>query len=88
MSDHTIDLLFEDQEPGWERKKVRSLLDELIVDSRMYTSGASYKALLDFVVKLPNFAPFNAMLLQVEAGAHVCGLGVRVASDLRASSER
>ena len=66
MSDHTIDLPFEDQEPGWEREEVRSLLDELIVDSRMYTSGASYKALLDFVVKLPNFAPFNAMLLQVQ----------------------
>ena len=32
----------------------------------MYTNGKSFQELLDFVVKLPNFAPFNAMLLQVQ----------------------
>ena len=66
MSDHTSDFRVEDQDPGQARAEVRSLLDQLIVDSRMYTRGASFKALLDFVVKLPNFAPFNAMLLQVQ----------------------
>ena len=66
MSDHTSDSRVEDQDPGQEPEEVRSLLDQLIVDSRMYTRGESFKALLDFVVKLPNFAPFNAMLLQVQ----------------------
>lgn len=44
----------------------RSLLDRLFSDSRLYTRSEDYKDLLDFVVKLRNFAPFNAMLLQVQ----------------------
>ncbi len=47
---------------------------DLFVDAEVYRyrvelrrdSSESFKALLDFVVKLPNFAPFNAMLLQVQ----------------------
>src|SRR5438552_5863791 len=41
-------------------------LDQLLTDSRLYTQSKDYKALLDFVVRLRNFAPFNAMLLQVQ----------------------
>jgi hypothetical protein len=44
----------------------RSLLDQLFEDSRLYTQSKDYKELLDFVVRLRNFAPFNAMLLQVQ----------------------
>ena len=44
----------------------RSLLDQLLADSRLYTKSADYRALLDFVVRLRNFAPFNAMLLQLQ----------------------
>src|ERR1700730_7597216 len=44
----------------------RSLLDPLLTDSRLYTQSKDYKDLLDFVVRLRNFAPFNAMLLQVQ----------------------
>jgi hypothetical protein len=44
----------------------RTLLDALLTDSRLYHKTADYKALLDFVVRLRNFAPFNAMLLQVQ----------------------
>lgn len=44
----------------------RSLLDQLLEDSRLYKSSEDYKRLLDFVVRLRNFAPFNAMLLQVQ----------------------
>ncbi|MDP2863108.1 MAG: ImmA/IrrE family metallo-endopeptidase [Desulfobacterales bacterium] len=44
----------------------RSLLDQLLTDSRLYTTSKDYKELLDFVVRLRNFAPFNAMLLQVQ----------------------
>lgn len=44
----------------------RSLLDQLLSDSRLYTQSKDYKELLDFVIRLRNFAPFNAMLLQVQ----------------------
>lgn len=44
----------------------RTLLDQLLTDSRLYTQTKDYKDLLDFVVRLRNFAPFNAMLLQVQ----------------------
>jgi len=49
-----------------ETAATRSLLDQLLSDSRLYTSGKDYKDLLDFVVRLRNFAPFNAMLLHVQ----------------------
>lgn len=52
----------------------RSLLDQLLTDSRLYTTGKEYQELLDFVAKLPNFAPFNAMLLQIQK------LGLRFAA--------
>ncbi len=44
----------------------RSMLDQLLADSRLYRSTQEYKNLLDFVVRLRNFAPFNAMLLQIQ----------------------
>lgn len=42
------------------------MLDQLLEDSRLYRQGKDFRALLDFVVRLRNFAPFNAMLLQVQ----------------------
>lgn len=50
----------------FEADAVRSLLDQLLIDSRLYTQSKDYKELLDFVVHLPNFAPFNAMLLHIQ----------------------
>lgn len=44
----------------------RALLDQLLNDSRLYTTSQDYKELFDFTVRLRNFAPFNAMLLQVQ----------------------
>jgi hypothetical protein len=44
----------------------RSLLDKLLADSRLYKTTDTYKALLDFIVRLRNVAPFNAMLLQLQ----------------------
>lgn len=49
-----------------ETEAARALLDQLLADSRLYRAGKDYRALLDFVVRLRNFAPFNAMLLQVQ----------------------
>ena len=51
---------------GSEVESARAMLDQLFVDSRLYTQSKDYKDLLDFVVRLPNFAPFNAMMLQVQ----------------------
>jgi hypothetical protein len=49
-----------------ESEAARSLLDQLLKDSQLYTQSNDYQQLLDFVVRLRNFAPFNAMLLQVQ----------------------
>ena len=58
--------MLEDQANLFGTEAVRSLLDQLLADSRLYTQSKDYKDLLDFVVRLRNFAPFNAMLLQVQ----------------------
>jgi hypothetical protein len=65
MSDHTLDYPSE-QLSLFETTNARSLLDELLENSRLYKCSKDYKELLDFVVRLRNFAPFNAMLLQVQ----------------------
>ena len=44
----------------------KSLLADLLDESRLYHLSKDYKELLDFVTKLPNFAPFNAFLLNVQ----------------------
>lgn len=54
------------QQDLFEIENARSLLDQLLEDSRLYHNSTDYKQLLDFVVKLRNFAPFNAMLLHIQ----------------------
>jgi IrrE N-terminal-like domain len=44
----------------------RNLLQSLLDGSRLYRSSRNYKALLEFVTRLRNIAPFNAMLLQIQ----------------------
>lgn len=66
MSDHTEDHAPIQQELFGEEDVARSLLDQLLEDSRLYKTSLNYKELLDFVSRLRNFAPFNAMLLQVQ----------------------
>ena len=44
----------------------RSLLADLLERSRLYHTSKDYLELLDFVSRLRNFAPFNAMLLQIQ----------------------
>lgn len=65
MSDHSVDRTAAQQDLFGDQA-TRSLLDRLFEDSRLYRTGKDYKDLLDFVVRLRNFAPFNAMLLQVQ----------------------
>ncbi|MBL3529438.1 MAG: ImmA/IrrE family metallo-endopeptidase [gamma proteobacterium endosymbiont of Lamellibrachia anaximandri] len=65
MSEDTGDFLSA-QADMFEDEDARSLLDQLFVDSRLYSKSQDFMELLDFVVRLRNFAPFNAMLLQVQ----------------------
>ncbi|MET0091304.1 MAG: ImmA/IrrE family metallo-endopeptidase [Candidatus Thiodiazotropha sp.] len=65
------DDLFEglDEQPydaSTDEEQARSLLDGLLEESRLYKTTKDYQALLDFTVKLRNFAPFNAMLLNIQ----------------------
>jgi hypothetical protein len=48
------------------REETRSMLDQLLSRSRLYRQSKDFKELLDFVARLRNFAPFNAMLLQIQ----------------------
>jgi hypothetical protein len=50
----------------FETDETRALLDQLLTDARLYRTGSDYQDLLEFVVRLRNMAPFNAMLLQVQ----------------------
>jgi len=50
----------------FDHERERTALDQLLSDSRLYSQSKDYKELLDFVVRMRNFAPFNAMLLQVQ----------------------
>lgn len=50
----------------FEVHTTRSILDQLLAESRIYKTSKDYKDLLDFVVRLRNFAPFNAMLLHLQ----------------------
>lgn len=44
----------------------RGLLDQLLEESKLYRRSEDYQQLLNFVVRLRDFAPFNAMLLHIQ----------------------
>ncbi|SDY78168.1 hypothetical protein [Nitrosomonas sp. Nm33] len=46
--------------------QARLLLSQLLHDSKLYRHGQDYQEMLDFVVRLRNFAPFNAFLLHIQ----------------------
>lgn len=50
----------------FEAATARAGLDQLLAEARLYTTSASYRELMDFVARLRNFAPFNAMLLHIQ----------------------
>ena len=60
----------------------RALLDSLIDESKLYKISDDYLELLDFIVRMKNFAPFNAMLLQIQKK------GLRFAASQRDWKER
>lgn len=65
MTTGTQKPLFDLEEAG-DSDVARSLLDQLLSDSKVYKSSDGYKELLQFVIRLRNVAPFNAMLLQLQ----------------------
>lgn len=46
--------------------QARSLLGQLLEDSRLYRHSADYSELLKFIARFRNFAPFIAMLLDIQ----------------------
>lgn len=62
---------------GLNEKEVRESLGQILNDSKLYKSGKKFQELLDFVVRMPYFAPFNAMLLQIQSP------GLRLAASSR-----
>lgn len=64
--------LFPEAEPSKKKQKAdeeevsRTIIDQLLSESKLYRTGKDYNELLDFVVQLKAFAPFNAMLLQIQ----------------------
>ncbi len=60
-SGHQTDLFGDEDEQA-----ARSLLDQLLEDSKLYKTSKDYFELLEFTKRLRNFAPFNAMLLHVQ----------------------
>ena len=54
------------QPTGDGEEQARSLLDQLLEDSRLYKSSEDYLKLLEFIARMRNFAPFNALLLQIQ----------------------
>lgn len=49
-----------------EERAARALLDSLLEEARLYRTSTDFLLLMEFVAKLRNFAPFNAMLLQIQ----------------------
>lgn len=43
-----------------------ALVSKLLHESKLYRTGEDFKSLLDFINRLPNLAPFNAFLLQLQ----------------------
>lgn len=66
----------------FDSESTRALLDQLLADSRLYRTSQDYKELLEFAARLRNFAPFNAMLLQLQKP------GLRYAASARDWCER
>lgn len=60
--------LFTQEHNAPSEAQTRALLDRRFAGSKLYKTGADYKAMLDFVfvVRLRNFVRFNAMLLQAQ----------------------
>jgi hypothetical protein len=49
-----------------EERQARLLLDQLLAEAKLYAKGPELLGLLDFVSRLRNIAPFNALLLHIQ----------------------
>lgn len=49
-----------------KNNKEVALVSKLLHESKLYRTGHDFKSLLDFINRLPNMAPFNAFLLQLQ----------------------
>ncbi|NUB46797.1 ImmA/IrrE family metallo-endopeptidase [Fertoebacter nigrum] len=53
-----------DTDASWARD--RALIDQLIAQTGLYTTGPAIRELFEFTIRLRGFAPFNAMLLHIQ----------------------
>lgn len=60
---HQIELF---AEPAEHQDRSPSLLTEMLTRSQLYGTTQAYAELLDFVARLPNLAPFNTLLLNIQ----------------------
>jgi len=58
-----------------ETEAARSLLDYLLAESKLYKTSQGYWELLQFTQRLRNFAPFNAMMLDLQKPGVGKGVG-------------
>lgn len=47
-------------------EQTRFSLNEFLLESKLYHNSRHYRELVEFVVRLRSFVPFNAMLLQIQ----------------------
>jgi hypothetical protein len=68
MNDDEQDDLFSEPSPAsdWDRDAAKRALDELFALAGQYRSSADYMALLRFISRFRFYAPFNAMLVNVQ----------------------
>jgi hypothetical protein len=55
-----------DQLDLFNEHEARTVFDQLLAQTRTYSEGRSFRELLDFAARMPQFAPFNAMLLHIQ----------------------
>ncbi len=66
MSEPNDDIGIRGQLQLFDELNARAILDQLLSDTKLYRQGADYKALLEFVIRISNVAPFNALLLNLQ----------------------
>jgi hypothetical protein len=65
-SSHQISLFDSHSDEPPEDHHTRLLLDQLLAEAKLYARGPQLMGLLNFVARLRNVAPFNAMLLHIQ----------------------
>lgn len=58
--------LASDEQPPDRQAEDRALIEQLIAATRLYATSAAVQDLLNFIIRMRAFAPFNGMLLHIQ----------------------